>query len=426
MPLIDPNDRAEISGYDRVAASRILAEIAAPGVLPSAVTVNLPDAARHLTYRLEPLEPAPGSRLTASQLDYLGRFMAPCTESRITTATHRVSWTDSAGVPNIGWCLPAPDGLGPAVPIVARETTLALWRMLAADPRDLEHAADRLTADQHRCLAATTTDTDPHEIFRIGVEAASRALAQHALLAGTTSHRTPAGFARAMATSQIYALVGSTWYWELQASTARRGMIPVAFDERPGGRLAYTQPSIELLAAMKANTIATARRVMHHATTTEGLTVREAVSRYYLELDEISKQYALLPEGETPRCLGLIVHELPTGPFSALPGLVAAFTDAFCQLVARIEVAPAEGAPPRPITDLRDRTFHIPDMNCQHCKATIIGVLEGLGIEVADVDLVTKRVVAQFVDSGQRERAFDAIRSGGYTVVPPGAAAGGP
>lgn len=425
MPLIDPNDRAEVSGYDRAAASRILAEIAAPGVFPSPVTVELPDAARHLTYRLEPLEPAPGSRLTPSQLDYLGRFMAPCTEAEVSTATHRVSWTDSAGVPNIGWCIPAPDGLGPVVPIVAREATLVLWRQLAADPRDLEHAAERLTPDQHRCLAATTTDIDPHEIFRIAVEAASRALVQHALLAGTTSHRTPAGFARAMAASQIYALVGSTWYWELQASTARRGMVPVAFDERPGGRLAYTPSSIELLAAMKANTIATARRVMHQATTTEGLTVREAVARYYLELDEISKQYALLPEGESPRCLGLIVHELPAGPFSALPGLVAAFTDVFCELLDQIGAAPAEGEASRPITDVRERTFHIPDMNCQHCKATITGVLEGLGIEVADVDLVTKRVVAQFADSGQRERAFDAIRSGGYTVVPPEAAAGG-
>lgn len=421
MPLIDPNDRAEVGGYDRTEASRILAEIAAPGVFPSPLTIDVPDTARHLTYRLDPLEPAPGSRLTASQLDYLGRFMVPCTEADVTTATHRISWTDSAGVPNIGWCIPAPDGLGPMVPIVARETTLALWRQLATDARDLAHAAERLTPAQHRCLAATTTDIDPHEIFRIAVEAAARALVQHALLAGTTSHRTPATFARAMAASQIYALVGSTWYWELQASTARRGMIPVALDERPGGRLAYTQPSIELLAAMKANTIATARRVMLQATTTEGLTVREAVTRYYLDLDEISKQYALLPEGESPRCLGLIVHELPSGSFSALPGLVAAFTDAFCQLVDRIEVGLAEGVPPRPITDVRERTFHIPDMNCQHCKATITGVLEGLGIEVADVDLATKRVVAQFADSGQRERAFDAIRSGGYTVVPPGA-----
>jgi len=425
MPLIDPNDRAEVDGYDRSGASRILAEIAAPGVFPPLPRVDVPDSARHLTYRLDPLEPVPGSRLTASQLDYLGRFMAPCTEADVTTATHRISWTDSEGVPNIGWCIPTPDGLGPSVPIVARETTLALWLLLAADPRDLEHAGQRLTADQHRCLAATTTDIDPHEIFRIGVEAAARALVQHALLAGATSHRTPAAFARAMAASQIYALVGSTWYWELQASTARRGMIPVALDERPGGRLAYTQPSIELLAAMKANTIATARRVMHRATTAEDLTVREAVTRYYLELDEISKQYAQLPEGETPQCLGLIVHELPSGSFSAMPGLVAAFTDVFCRLVDRIEVSPAEGAPPRPITDVRERTFHIPDMNCQHCKATITGVLEGLGIEVADVDLVTKQVVAQFADSGQRERAFDAIRSGGYTVVPPGAAASG-
>jgi len=425
MPSIDPNDRAEVNGYDRTSASRILAEIIAPGLFPSPLTVRSAADARHLTYRLEPLEPAPGSRLTASQLDYLRRFMAPCTEDRVTTATHRVSWIDSVGVPNIGWCIPAPGGLGPVVPIVARETTLELWRQLAADPRDLERAGQRLTPEEHRCLAATTTDIDPHEILRIGVESASRALVQHALLAGGTSHDTPAAFARAMAASQIYPVIGSSWYWELQASTARRGMVAVRFDGGRGGRLACSEASFELVAGMKANTIATARQVMDRATTVEGLTIREAVTRYYLELDEISKQYALLGEGESPRCLGLIVHDLPTGPYSAMPDVVAAFTGVFCQLVDQIEVVGADGAPPKPIAEERDRTFHIPDMNCQHCKATITGVLTDLGIEVADIDLVTKRVVAQFVDSGQRERAFDAIRSGGYTVVPPGAAAGG-
>ena len=44
-----------------------------------------------------------------------------------------------------------------------------------------------------------------------------------------------------------------------------------------------------------------------------------------------------------------------------------------------------------------------------------------MGAAVAEIDLVTKRIVAGFRTVAARERAFDAIRDSGYTVVPPAA-----
>jgi len=58
-------------------------------------------------------------------------------------------------------------------------------------------------------------------------------------------------------------------------------------------------------------------------------------------------------------------------------------------------------------------------MNCKHCRATISGLLESMGSPVAEIDLVTKRIVAGFPTVSARELAFDAIRDAGYTVVPP-------
>jgi copper chaperone CopZ len=69
------------------------------------------------------------------------------------------------------------------------------------------------------------------------------------------------------------------------------------------------------------------------------------------------------------------------------------------------------------LTDPDDRLFHIPDMNCKHCQSTIRGLLESMGIEVVEVSLVTKQVVAEFRSSRNRERAFNAIRDSGYTVI---------
>ena len=77
------------------------------------------------------------------------------------------------------------------------------------------------------------------------------------------------------------------------------------------------------------------------------------------------------------------------------------------------------GPPDEAITNLAERTFRIPDMNCKHCRATITALLQAHDAPVTEIDLVSKRVVAGFRTVAAREHAFDAIRDAGYTVVPP-------
>lgn len=402
-------------GYDRAAASRVLAALAFPGLFPSGGAV-FAGVARRIGYRTAPLTPAPGSHLTASQQRYLTSFMRPCPASVVTSATHRVTWNDSDGIPNVAYA--GPSSLGAVVPIVAREATLALWRALAANHALAANIA-RMGHGDRRVLAATTTDAEPGEIFRIGVEATARALVQHACLAGQTPYRTPAQFARGMRDSGIFAVVASTWYWELQASTFRRGMIPVSFAAGPGGTVRYPPETAAMLRAMKDATIAQARAVMARATTEEGLTVAQAVQKYHHGLDLIARQYALLGETEQPRCLGQMVHAIGGQRFSVQPGVVAAYVETFVRLLDLVEITHLPGPPDEEITDPAERTFRIPDMNCKHCRATISALLESLEAPVAEIDLVTKRVVAGFRTVATREHAFDAIRDAGYTVVPP-------
>jgi len=342
--------------------------------------------------------------------------MRPCPERLVTSATHRVTWNDSDGVPNVAHC--GPSSLGPVVPIVARETTLALWRVLAAS-RELAARVAALDQGSREVLEATTTDVEPLEIFRIGVEATSRTLVQHAYLAAQTPYRGPAEFARGLRDSGIFAVVASTWYWELQASTFRRGMIPVSLAPGPGGTVRYAPETVAVLRAMKEATITEAHTVMRRAVTEENLTVAGAVQKYYHDLDLVAKQYALLPEGEQPRCLAQMPYTIGAERFSVQPGVVTAFTETFARLLGLVRITRLPGLPEEQITDPEERTFHIPDMNCKHCQATITTLLESLQAPVAEIDLVTKRVVAGFRTVAARERAFDAIRDAGYTVVPP-------
>ena len=144
-----------------------------------------------------------------------------------------------------------------------------------------------------------------------------------------------------------------------------------------------------------------------------------AVQKYYHDLDQIAKQYALLPDGEQPRCLALMSHEVGGQRFIVQPGVVASYVETFARLAGRIRITLLPGLPEEEITDPEERTFHIPDMNCRHCRATITALLESMQAPVAEIDLVTKRVVAGFRTVAARERAFDAIRDAGYTVVPP-------
>ena len=143
------------------------------------------------------------------------------------------------------------------------------------------------------------------------------------------------------------------------------------------------------------------------------------MQKYYHDLDLVARQYALLPEGEQPRCLAQMTHTIDGQRFSVQPGVIMAYVETFARLIDLIQVTLLPGVPEEEITDPRERTFHIPDMNCKHCRATITTLLESMDAPVAEIDLVTKRVVAGFRTVAARERAFDAIRDSGYTVVPP-------
>jgi copper chaperone CopZ len=373
--------------YDRAAATRILSRLASPGLFRVPAQRSAP---RIVRYRPHRVTPEPGRRLTLSQRLYLERFMRPCTPEQVVTATHRMSWVDSDGVPCTGHYVEG--GLGPVVPIAVRETNLSLWRALRT-PGDLDE-------DDRAVLAGTTTDHEPREIFRIGVEAAGRALAQHALVAPGGG---PAEFARAMLRGGIFAAVAGQWYWELQASTFRRGMIPARLEATADGAVRYTGETVTVLRQMKEATIADARAVMARAIGEEGLTAERAVARYHDELDLISRQYALLEPGARPRCLAL-----PT----VLPAVVETYVDTFSRTVGALEPEAEAGGDEEPDGEL----FHVPDMNCRHCTGTIRAVLESMDVIVQEVDLDTKRVIAEFRSPRHRERAFAAIRDSGYTV----------
>jgi copper chaperone CopZ len=355
-----------------------------------------------VSYRVHRLIPEPGSHLTLSQRLYLERFMRPCAPAQVTTATHRITWTDSDGVPGTGHFRAG--GPGAIVAIAVRETTLALGHDLAAN-QDLAARVARLDDEQRAVLAATTTDQDPLEIFRVGIEATGRALAQHALLAGQTPHRTPTDFAYAMARGGLFAAVAGQWYWELQASTYRRGMIPARLEVTAEGQIRYTAETVSVLRQMKDATIADAHAVMHRATTAEAMTAGQAVRRYHDDLDLISRQYALLRPGTRPHCLAQ-----PT----VLPAVVERYVETFARVIGTLVLAEDDG--PAPEIEAEGWLFHVPDMNCRHCQTTIRSVLESMDIEVREVDLVSKRVVAEFRSTRNRERAFAAIRDSGYTV----------
>jgi len=195
----------------------------------------------------------------------------------------------------------------------------------------------------------------------------------------------------------------------------------VSFVAGRDGTVRYPGHVIATLRAMKDATISQAQAVMARATGEEGLSTAQAVQKYHHELDLIAKQYALLPAGEQPRCLGQMTHTIRGQRFSVQPAVVSAYVETFAALLDRVEITELAGADDEEITDPGQRTFHVPDMNCTHCRATITGLLGSLGSPVAEIDPVSKRIVAGFATVAARERAFDAIRDAGYTVVPPAA-----
>ncbi|WP_433526663.1 heavy-metal-associated domain-containing protein [Nocardia pseudovaccinii] len=401
--------------YDRRAASRVLAGLAQPGLFTTAIAVP---SSRHIEYTCAALRPEPDSHLTYSQRLYLQQFMRPCQPAQVTSATHRIAWTDSDGVPNTGHF--RADGLGPLVPIAMRETVLVLWHALASNSALTQRVED-LGPREHAVLDGTTTDHDPIEIFRVGIEATGRALAQHALLARQTQYRSASEFARGIHDSGIFSAVATRWFWELQASTYRRGMIPVTLAAQPDGTVRYTADTVATLRAMKDATIEDAHTVMRRATRVEGLSVEAAIARYHDDLDLISRQYALLPANTRPSCLAAMPHHLGGGHYNLLPLVVDKFVEIFDQLAERIRITEVSAELDELTADAsasaEDRIFYVPDMSCQHCVRTITGVLETIGIKVIEIDLPSKRVVAEFRSPRNRARAFESIRDGGYNPV---------
>ncbi|MFD6396871.1 heavy-metal-associated domain-containing protein [Nocardia sp. NPDC060249] len=398
-----------VQHYDRRAASRVLARLAAPGLF--AATEPPPS---RITYRATALQPESGAALTQSQRMYLERFMRPCRPDQVTSATHRLTWTDSAGIPNTGYFHTT--GAGPELAVIARETVLALWHSLAAS--ELPARAAALPAHDHGVLSATTTDHDPHEIFRVGIEATGRALVQHGLIAADTRYRGLIEFATGMRDSGIFTAVATRWFWELQASTFRRGMIPVRFATQPDGSVRYTADSIAVLRAMKDATIADAHAVMQRATSEEGLETEAAVAKYHDDLDLISRQYALLPAGTRPTCLAATQHDVDGAGVHVLATVVDRFIETFAALAGSVEVIedPTEEQPGTgPTGD--DGVFYVPDMSCRHCVRTITALLESMQIPVVEVDLESKRVVARIRSPRNRLRVFEALRDGGYNPV---------
>ncbi|MET8873788.1 heavy-metal-associated domain-containing protein [Nocardia sp. NPDC004604] len=401
--------------YDRRAASRVLAGLTEPGLFTTPISIP---SVRHIEYTCAALHPEPNSHLTYSQRLYLQNFMRPCQPHQVTSATHRIAWTDSDGIPNTGHF--RADGLGPLVPIAMREAVLLLWHTLAANSA-LAQRVDRLGPREHAALDGTTTDHDPIEILRVGIEAAGRALAQHALVARQTPYRSASEFARGIHDSGIFAAVATRWYWELQASTYRRGMIPVTLAAQPDGTVRYTADTAATLRAMKDATIEDAHTVMRRATRVEGLSVSAAIAKYHDDLDLISRQYALLPPNTRPACLAAMPHHLGGGHYTLLPVVVDQFVAIFTQLVDQIRITEVsadldERTADAPAT-AEDQIFYVPDMSCQHCVRTITGALETMGVKVLEIDLPSKRVVAEFRSPRNRARAFESIRDGGYNPV---------
>jgi copper chaperone CopZ len=301
-----------------------------------------------------------------------------CPPGLLTAATDRVTWRDSTGVLNVAHA----GALGAVVPIVAREATLALWRRLADDPRPADRIASLTAADQ-ALLAEVTTDQEPLTILRTGVDAAARVLVQHAYLAARTPYDDAAAFAAVLRDSGVFATVAGTWHWGLQATTYRRGVIPVQLICF-GGRVAYSADTVAALRAMK-------------------------------ELRIADGKYELLGEGEQPRCLAHPPRLVEGLRISLVTQVADLYVGTFIRLLDVVELT-AETGPAR--SESAMSTFEVPDMTCQHCIGTITKAVAEYGVEPPEFNLETKRVVATFPSAEARDNSFKAIRAHGYTVVP--------
>ncbi|GAA2830207.1 cation transporter [Kribbella solani] len=360
----------------RTSAARVLVELAHE--LFDTPATGAPVA---IDYREEPIGALEGERA-----EFLRTRLADCPPWLVTAATNRITWTDSDGVSNVAYS----GSLGPVVPIVAREATLAWWHKLDAD------LAGRTVNDANRdLLAEVTTDKVPREILRSGVEAAARVLVQHAYLADRTPYADPASFAAVLRDSGIFTTVAGTWHWGLQASTYRRGLIPVQLICF-GGRVTYSADSVAALRVMKDARIAAA-----HTTDNP---------------DPSAEQYAALEAGEHPRCLAHPPQFFNGHRVSLLTALAAAYVDTFTRLLDVVTLTTS--TPTETELSMSETSFEVPDMTCHHCVNTITKAVAEFGVEAPTFDLETKRVVATFPTPEIRDQSYSAIRAHGYTVVP--------
>ncbi|MET7280995.1 heavy-metal-associated domain-containing protein [Kribbella sp. NPDC005582] len=373
---------------DRSEVARILFELAVPGLFQDVADVVEP---RRIEYREEAVARVLGGHLSTGQLEYVTRSMSPCPPYLVTSARHRITWRDSLGIVNVAHTGP----LGAVVPVVAREATLELWAQLRSG---LERRTAELPERAIKLLAATTTDRAPVEIFRTGVDAAARTLVQHAFVAGQTPYGDAAALARGLAESGVFDAVATTWYWGLQASTYRRGMIPASFVTF-AGRVRYSVDTVVALRAMKDAQLAHAQDES-------------------LEPLPSSAQYSKIAPGQRPRCLARNPHLYDEGRTSVLAIVTDAFVATFVRLLDHVEVVPSVVEHAELVTATSAEVFEVPDMTCSHCTRTITKVLGELGVPAPEFDLVTKKVVAVFPSAEIRERGFEAIRGRGYTVVP--------
>ncbi|WP_427893413.1 heavy-metal-associated domain-containing protein [Kribbella sp. GL6] len=367
-------------GYDRLAAAQVLARVA--GELPAIDHLPPPF---EVAVDLTPLAPSPDSHLTPAQLRYVQTALQPCTPADITTATHRLSWQDSTGTPNISHCTPTTSGpaAGAGVAVVAREVVLLLRAALRGDG-GVRRRADGLSGFERGVLGGTTTEGDVVEVLAVGFETVARALVQHSWLGGYRSAR---ALALGLQESGIFGVVANTWYWGLQSETYRRGMIPVSFEARADGGVAYTAASRTLLRTMKDAQIA------------------------HPEDPGLAKQYGPLAYAEVPRCLANMPVTLNGQRQTLLPAAVGLFVSTFVRMLDVVRITGEETT--------MSEVFEVPDMTCSHCTNTVSSVLESHGATVDRIDLDSKQVVAAFPSAEVREQAFEAIRDQGYTVVPP-------
>ena len=276
------------------------------------------------------------------------------------TATHRIAWTDSDGIPNTGHY--RADGLGPLVPIAMRETVLVLWHAIDANTG----LAERISALATRSRDAGRHDDRPR---------ADRHLPRrHRGRGPSTGPARPAcQLRRRIAPRSNSPLAcanpASSPRWPRAGTGSCRPRLSARDDSgdfltQPDGTVRYSAETVATLRAMKDATIADAHTVMRRATPSRAFSPA-ALAKYHDDLDLISRQYALLPAGTRPACLAAMPHHLGGGHYSILPVVVDQFVAVFVATLAnRCSWSGGE----RPDLAREHRRSGSPRIRCSTCR----------------------------------------------------------